>query len=145
MGHVTNYVCSQQLWRNCGKKVVYTCRRIVSNCNFCSSKNINIFVKLTVYEKYRGDIPNISTFHLIRGFDDSGVNIIRSVCFRHLFTPIIYLLHHCEGGMKFYSPREKSYFLRATPQGNIFFLRGISLHVSRRFIQVYYTKRHVIL
>lgn len=79
---------------------------------FARRKILTFFFKLTVYEKHQKDIPNILIFHLIRGFDDTDVNKISTVCFRHLFTLIIYSLHDCQGGMKInmYSPQGKSYF-----------------------------------
>lgn len=99
------------------------------------SKIIKFFFKLTVYEKHLKDIPNISILQFTRGFDDNDVNKIRTVYFRHLFTPIIYLLNDCEGGMKFYSPREHYGSRGQRPKENMIFLRGINLHVSRRFMQ----------
>lgn len=52
---------------------------------FVRRKILTYFFKLTVDEKLREDIPNISTYHLIRGS--------MKLCFRLLFSLIINVLH----------------------------------------------------
>lgn len=83
------------------------------------------FFKLTVYGKHRGDISNISILHLIRRFDDSGVNKISTVCFRHLFTPIILycILVREEHVWSFISP-EKIIFPKGNAPGKYGFSKG---------------------
>lgn len=53
--------------------------------------------------------------------------------FRHLFTPIIYLMQDCEGGMKFI-PLEKNIFPEGNAPGKYDFSKGKNLHVPQTSI-----------
>lgn len=104
---------------------------------FDRRKKYLIFLTDHLWTTSRGySKPNISILHLICGFDDNDANKISTLYFRHLFMPIIYLKHDCEGGtfVWHFIPTEKNIFPEGNARGKYDFCRGKNLHASQTFI-----------